>query len=110
MPPGCWYSPGSTTRKAHARPGWNCAPTELLIFGHPRGGTPLMAECQQAGIDLPFKALAWQDEHGNVRLAWNDAEWLAARHGLGSVSASAVEAINSGARRLALTAAGVDPA
>jgi uncharacterized protein (DUF302 family) len=90
--------------------GLDLRPTELLIFGHPRGGTPLMAECQQAGIDLPFRALAWQDEHGRVWLAWNDPEWLAARHGLGSVSASAVEAINNGARRLALTAAGRDPA
>jgi uncharacterized protein (DUF302 family) len=90
--------------------GLDLRPTELLIFGHPRGGTPLMAERQQAGIDLPFKALAWEDEHGQVWLAWNDPQWLAARHELGPGSASAVEAISSGARRLAQTAAGHEPA
>jgi uncharacterized protein (DUF302 family) len=41
-------------------------PTELLIFGHPRGGTPLMLDDQRAGIDLPCKALSWQDQDGRV--------------------------------------------
>jgi uncharacterized protein (DUF302 family) len=89
--------------------GLGLRPTELLIFGHPRGGTPLMADRQLAGIDLPFKALAWQDEHGGVWLSWNDAEWLAARHQLGGASAPAVQAISSGARVLALAAAGQNP-
>ena len=43
-------------------------PTELLIFGHPRGGTPLMQDQQTAGIDLPVKALAWEDEEGKCGL------------------------------------------
>lgn len=56
-------------------------PTELLIFGNPRGGTPLMECAQSAGIDLPLKALAWQDEHGQVWLGYNDPAYLAKRHG-----------------------------
>jgi uncharacterized protein (DUF302 family) len=55
-------------------------PTELLIFGNPRGGTPLM-ECQQSvGIDLPLKILVWEDEAGRVSLGYNDPAYLAARH------------------------------
>ena len=80
-------------------------PTELLIFGHPRGGTPLMMESQQAGIDLPFKALSWEDEDGRVWLAWNDPGWLACRHRLGTASAPAVQAIADGMSSLALAAA-----
>ena len=55
--------------------------TELLIFGNPVGGTPLM-ECEQtAGIDLPLKALVWEDAAGQVWLGYNDPAFLAARHG-----------------------------
>ena len=56
-------------------------PTELLIFGNPQGGTPLMECAQTAGIDLPLKALAWQDAAGQVWLGYNDPQFLAARHG-----------------------------
>ena len=56
-------------------------PTELLIFGNPQGGTPLMECAQTAGIDLPLKALAWQDASGQVWLGYNDPQFLAARHG-----------------------------
>jgi uncharacterized protein (DUF302 family) len=52
-------------------------PTELLIFGSPKGGTPLMQARQSIGIDLPLKMLAWQDESGKVRLSYNDIGWLA---------------------------------
>ncbi len=86
--------------------GLDLRPTELLIFGHPRGGTPLMQESQLAGIDLPFKALAWQDEYGQVWLTWNDAPWLAERHGLGADSACAVQAMRSGAKNLVSIATG----
>ena len=55
-------------------------PTELLIFGNPRGGTPLMQCSQSFGIDLPLKALAWEDEKGQVWLGVNDMTSLAARH------------------------------
>jgi uncharacterized protein (DUF302 family) len=58
-------------------------PTELLIFGNPKGGTPLMQDRQIAGIDLPVKALAYEDTDGKTWLAYNDAVWIATRHGLG---------------------------
>ena len=58
-------------------------PTELLIFGNPKGGTPLMQCAQPAGIDLPLKALAWRDEAGQVWLGYNDPVDIAARHGAG---------------------------
>lgn len=61
--------------------GKNLRPTELLVFGNPQGGTPLMECAQSAGIDLPLKALAWQDATGNVWLAYNDPNYLASRHG-----------------------------
>jgi uncharacterized protein (DUF302 family) len=57
-------------------------PTELLIFGNPQGGTPLMACAQSAGIDLPLKALAWEDASGQVWLGYNDPQYLLARHGV----------------------------
>jgi uncharacterized protein (DUF302 family) len=56
-------------------------PTELLIFGNPQGGTPLMECAQSAGIDLPLKALAWEDAAGQVWLGYNDPHYLIARHG-----------------------------
>jgi uncharacterized protein (DUF302 family) len=55
-------------------------PTELLIFGNPQGGTPLMECAQTAGIDLPLKALVWQDAAGKVMLSYNDPKYLGARH------------------------------
>lgn len=58
-------------------------PTELLVFGNPQGGTPLMECAQSAGIDLPLKALAWQDASGQVWLGYNEPKYLASRHGAG---------------------------
>jgi uncharacterized protein (DUF302 family) len=55
-------------------------PTELLIFGNPAGGTPLMECAQTAGIDLPLKALVWSDAAGKVMLSYNDPSYLAKRH------------------------------
>jgi uncharacterized protein (DUF302 family) len=57
--------------------------TDLLIFGNARGGTPLMQAVQTIGIDLPLKALVWQDGAGVTWLSYNDPNWLAKRHGLG---------------------------
>lgn len=55
-------------------------PNQLLIFGNPQGGTPLM-KCQQTfGIDLPLKVLVWRDENQNVWLAYNDVDYLTDRH------------------------------
>lgn len=55
-------------------------PTELLVFGNPQGGTPLMECAQSAGIDLPLKALAWQDASGQTLLGYNAPRYLAQRH------------------------------
>ena len=66
-----------------AKVGKPLRPTEVLIFGNPRGGTPLMLCAQTAGIDLPLKALAWQDDAGKVWLGYNDPSWLAGRHRAG---------------------------
>ncbi len=57
-------------------------PTELLIFGNAKAGTPLMQASQTIGIDLPLKALAFEDPAGKVWLCYNDPAWLAARHGI----------------------------
>ncbi len=57
-------------------------PTELIIFGNPKVGTPLMQCNQSIAIDLPQKALIWQDEKGLVWLSYNDPNYLAQRHGL----------------------------
>lgn len=58
-------------------------PTDLLIFGNARGGTPLMESVQTIGIDLPLKALVWQDVAGNTWVSYNDPAWTARRHGIG---------------------------
>jgi uncharacterized protein (DUF302 family) len=63
--------------------GLSLRPTELLIFGNAKGGTPLMQSAQTMGIDLPLKALVWQDASGHTWLSYNDPSWLAKRHGLG---------------------------
>lgn len=57
-------------------------PTELIIFGNPKVGTPLMQCSQSVGIDLPQKALIWQDDKGQVWLSYNDPNYLAQRHEL----------------------------
>jgi uncharacterized protein (DUF302 family) len=57
-------------------------PTEVLIFGNPKGGTPLMQAVQTIGIDLPLKALVWEDAAGQTWIAYNDPDWLALRHAL----------------------------
>ena len=64
-----------------AKIGRSLRPTQLLIFGNPQGGTPLMECAQSAGIDLPLKMLAWEDAQGVVWLGYNDPAYLAARHG-----------------------------
>lgn len=65
-----------------ARVGEKLRPTVLLVFGTPRLGTPLLRCAQTAGIDLPLKALAWEDEKGQARLTYNDPRYVARRHGV----------------------------
>jgi uncharacterized protein (DUF302 family) len=79
-------------------------PTELLIFGNAKGGTPLMQSMQTIGIDLPLKALVWQDGSGKTWLSYNDPGWLAKRHGLGHEADAAVRAIAAALDALARTA------
>lgn len=65
-----------------AKVGKTMRPTEVLIFGNAQGGTPFM-ECEQTvGIDLPLKALVWQDNAGQTWLGYNDPVFLAQRHGV----------------------------
>ncbi|MCC6791447.1 MAG: DUF302 domain-containing protein [Thermomicrobiales bacterium] len=86
--------------------GLSLRPTELLVFGNPRAGTPLMQENQVAGLDLPMKALAWEDENGEVWITYPDAAWIGARHGLGPECAAAIAAIRSGTSHAVVQAAG----
>jgi uncharacterized protein (DUF302 family) len=65
-----------------AKVGKRLRSTELLIFGNPQGGTPFMECSQTVGIDLPLKALVWEDTSGQVWLGYNDPEFLARRHGV----------------------------
>ena len=81
-------------------------PTELLIFGNARGGTPLMQIEQTIGIDLPLKALAWEDESGKSWLSYNDTTWLAARHGITGHGVQVAAALTSAVAALANDAAG----
>ena len=67
---------------AAAKAGLELCPTDLLIFGNAKGGTPLMQADQTMGIDLPLKALVWQDQDGHTLLGYNDPAWLAERHGV----------------------------
>ena len=62
--------------------GLKLRPTDLLIFGNPKVGTPLMQCSQTAALDLPQKALAYKDESGQVWLAYNDPAYMAKRHGI----------------------------
>lgn len=64
-----------------AKIGKTLRPTEVLIFGNPQGGTPLMECAQTAGIDLPLKALVWEDAAAQVWVGYNDPAFLAQRHG-----------------------------
>jgi uncharacterized protein (DUF302 family) len=62
--------------------GLELRPTQVLIFGNPKLGTPLMTSAQTVAIDLPQKALAYEDENGQVHLVYNDVGYLQARHGV----------------------------
>jgi uncharacterized protein (DUF302 family) len=68
-------------------------PTDLLIFGSPKGGTLVMQVVQTSAIDLPLKTLVWQDEAGTTWLSYNDPTWLAARHHVGTGAKAAVDAM-----------------
>jgi len=64
------------------RAGLAMRPTKLLIFGNPKGGTPLMQAAPTTAIDLPLKALVWEDVDGNVKLTYNDPTYMQQRHNI----------------------------
>jgi len=62
--------------------GLKMPPTKVLIFGSPKGGTPLMLAAPSLAIDLPLKALVAEDANGKVTVTYNDPEYLRERHGV----------------------------
>jgi uncharacterized protein (DUF302 family) len=80
-------------------------PTELLIFGNPKAGTPLMQSNQTIGIDLPLKVLGWEDAGGKVWLMYEDLRWVAERHRLSPATHANVEALATALGNLARAAA-----
>jgi uncharacterized protein (DUF302 family) len=81
-------------------------PTDLLIFGNAKGGTPLMQAIQGIGIDLPLKALVWQDASGTTWLSYNDPAWLAQRHCLDDGARATVNAMTQALHAIASKATG----
>jgi uncharacterized protein (DUF302 family) len=62
--------------------GLKMKPTQLLIFGSPKAGTPLMIASPTLAIDLPLKALVWEDAKGKVWVSYNSPDYLQQRHGI----------------------------
>lgn len=78
---------------AAAEAGLTMRPTQVLIFGNPKIGTPVMLAAPTVAIDLPFKALAWEDAAGDVWLSHNTAEYLARRHHISDDVVAALAAV-----------------
>jgi uncharacterized protein (DUF302 family) len=76
-----------------AKVGLPLRPTELLIFGNAKAGTPLMQSNQETGIDLPLKVLVWEDAAGKTWLSYNDPRWIAQRHELGASMDQTIDAM-----------------
>ena len=74
-----------------AEVGLNLRLTELIIFDNARGGTPVMQSAQTIGIDLPLKALVWQDAAGRTWISYNEPYWIAQRHSV----ANAEQVVNN---------------
>jgi uncharacterized protein (DUF302 family) len=79
-------------------------PTDLLIFGNARGGTPLMQSVQTSGIDLPLKALVWQDASGKTWLSYNDPGSIAKRHSLDRATDPTVKVLSDMLKAVATAA------
>ena len=86
--------------------GLSLRPTEVLIFGNAKAGTPLMQSMQTIGIDLPLKALVWQDASGSTWLSYNDPSWLAKRHGLDGATGAVIAKMTRVLDDVARTATG----
>ena len=76
-----------------ARAGLTMRPEQMLIFGNPKAGTPLMQAVPAAGIDLPLKALVWEDAEGRTQIAYNDPQYIVRRHGLDPALAANLAAV-----------------
>jgi uncharacterized protein (DUF302 family) len=76
-----------------ARAGLTMRPEQMLIFGNPKAGTPLMLNAPAAGLDLPLKALVWQDASGQTQVAYNDPQYIIRRHGLDAAFAANLAAV-----------------
>ncbi len=84
--------------------GLQLRPTDLLIFGAAKGGTHLMQSVQTIGIDVPLKALVWQDEAGATFLSYNDPAYLAHRHELSDSVKPVVEGMSGALKAIAAKA------
>ena len=76
-----------------ARAGLTMRSEQMLIFGNPKAGTPLMQAVPAAGIDLPLKALVWEDAEGRTQIAYNDPQYIVRRHGLDPALAANLAAV-----------------
>ena len=76
-----------------ARAGLTMLPEQMLIFGNPKAGTPLMQSAPAVGLDLPLKALVWQDASGQTQVAYNDTQYIIRRHGLDAGFAANLAAV-----------------
>ena len=91
-----------------AEAGLTLPPTELIVFGNARGGTPLMQSAQTVGIDLPLKILVWQGAANNTWLSYNEPGWIAQRHGVANAE-DAVTKMADLLNAISRTAAGHKP-
>ena len=76
-----------------ARAGLTLREEQMLIFGNPKAGTPLMQSAPAAGLDLPLKALVWEDAEGHTQIAYNDPHYIIRRHGLDAALAANLAAV-----------------
>jgi uncharacterized protein (DUF302 family) len=91
---------------AAAAAGLTLRPTELIVFGNARGGTPLMQANQLLGIELPLRALVWADETGRTHVSRPDLAWLAHRYGLPPAAAHVAEALGTTLHAVIVEASG----
>jgi len=80
---------------AAAKVSLDLRPTEVLFFGNPSAGTLLMQSVQEIGLDLPLKALVWQDETSATWISYQDISWLAKRYGLAPATRTIVDKMTS---------------
>jgi uncharacterized protein (DUF302 family) len=92
-----------------AQVGLALRPTALLIFGSAKGGTPLMQSKQTAGIDLPLKALVWEDAEGKTWLSYNEPGWVARRHGLDADTGRTTDVLAASLREVVRRATAAAP-